>query len=181
MKNNSSKLDKLMKVGLIMSIALIIFLLCYYSLIKPKQEEKLYADCLSALKSAGKIDNDTNSSDIKIKIEMCVKSNGAKKIILDNQEKIACIKNANESYEEDNSQLEQEINQAFKERDAIGSQVEKDLEFYKKHETEKTSGKVDAIRAKYDEVTRNINRIEEEFKKNKTDLILNKNDCKKRY
>lgn len=169
--------EKLVIIGiLIISLSVI-----YIFLIKPIQERRIYADCLSALKEVGKINNDTSSLEIERKIDICIKSGGTEMIILDNQKKIECVNIARETYKERNVELEKEINQSFKERDIIGKQVEKELEYYREHGGVKTGAKVDSSRASWNEVSGNIRRLEEEFIKEKVRLSASIDSCNKKY
>lgn len=81
-------LDKALKLSYMIGIILVAFALFYYFLIRPKQEEKSYANCLTALMDSGKFNTDTINTPIgKSALDICTKSNGAEKIVSETKQK----------------------------------------------------------------------------------------------
>lgn len=74
-------MDKLLKLSIIFGILIIAVSLFYFFLLRPRQEQKAYSDCLSALRDSDKL-NDYNiqTPHGKTILDVCVKSRGAEGI-----------------------------------------------------------------------------------------------------
>lgn len=77
------KLDNILKVSVIIGIILVAVALFYYFLIRPKQEERAYTDCLSVLKDSEEFD--INTSYGKSSLDVCTKSRGAENIRIERE------------------------------------------------------------------------------------------------
>lgn len=81
-------LDKALKISYMIGIILVAFALFYYFLIRPRQEEHAYINCLSALTDSGKFNDDNINTPLgKSALDVCTKSNGAEKIVSETKQK----------------------------------------------------------------------------------------------
>lgn len=81
MENQATKLDKAVKISIIIGVILMALTLSYYFYVRPKQEQKVYSDCLNALKTSGKFnDVSVNTAFGKSALDICAKSHGAEVI-----------------------------------------------------------------------------------------------------
>lgn len=63
------------KPAIAIGLLIIIFLLAYVFIMKPRQEQRIYNECLNTLRLSDKF-KDRSATDVRLLMEMCVKTGG---------------------------------------------------------------------------------------------------------